>query len=253
MRLNGQHTGPRKFVIIDNEFNPKTRELYETAIIDRVTGEVLINTVIRHTDATEAIPLPPGSVGQNLDYIADQHKKKFYPSGGELAQMDIDQVAETLQRSGITPETIFICWHTNKFDLTILREFLAKGGYTGILPGDDKCFPLIPIFKKNVLKSLVLRLEVLFQVLYPAHSLIGHNHRALPDCQQTRLVCECLDEMFEKSDDRSDRWKVQNLKRFYKKAMAQKSITDWLQPDKKRNADGLDAELPIRNKHPRRQ
>ncbi|KAF5612577.1 zinc finger protein [Fusarium subglutinans] len=166
--------------------------------------------------------------------------------------MDVDQVAETLKRSGITPETIFICWHTNKFDLTILREFLEKGGYTGILPGDDKCFPLIPIFRKNVPKSLSMKLEVLFQVLYPAHNLIGHNHRALPDCQQTRLVCDCLDEMFEKSDDRSERWKKKALRCFYKKSMVQQSIADWLQPDKKRSADGL-AELPIRNKRPRRQ
>jgi hypothetical protein len=59
MRRNGTHTGPRKFVIIDTEFNPTTRELYETAIIDRVTGEVLINTVIRHTDATKTAPLRP--------------------------------------------------------------------------------------------------------------------------------------------------------------------------------------------------
>ncbi|KAK2137533.1 hypothetical protein NOF04DRAFT_1229451 [Fusarium oxysporum II5] len=253
MRLNGQHTGPRKFVILDNEFNTTTRELYETAIIDRITGEVLINTVIRHTDATKAPPLPPGAVGQKMEYIADRHRRKFYPPNGELTQMDVDQVAEALHRSGITPETIFICWHNNKFDLTILREFLEKGGYTGIVPGDDKCFPLIPIFKKNVPKSLVMRLEVLFQVLYPAHSLIGHNHRALPDCQQTRLVCECLDEMFEKSDNRSDRWKAQTLRRFYKKAMIQQSIADWLQPDKKRNADSLDAKVSVENKRPRRQ
>ncbi|KAF5625155.1 zinc finger protein [Fusarium tjaetaba] len=253
IRLNGQHTGPRKFVIIDTEFNPTTRELCETAIIDRVTGEVLINTVIRHTDATKTAPLPSGTVGQKMEYITNQHRKKFYPSSGELAQMDVDQVAETLQRSGITPETIFICWHNNKFDLTILREFLRKGGYTDILPGDDKCFPLIPIFKKNAPKSLSLRLEVLFQVLYPAHSLIGHNHRALPDCQQARLVCDCLDEMFEKPENRSERWKGTTLRRFYKKTKIQQSIADWLQPDKKRNADGLNAELPIRSKRPRRQ
>jgi hypothetical protein len=57
--------------------------------------------------------------------------------------------------------------------------------------------------------------------------------------------------MFEKSENRSERWKGTTLRRFYKKAKIQQSIADWLEPDKKRNADGF--ELPIRNKRPRRQ
>ncbi|SCO80199.1 uncharacterized protein FRV6_04412 [Fusarium oxysporum] len=47
----------RKVVIIDNEFDPITHELYETAIIDRVSGETLLNTLIAHTEETKsAVP-----------------------------------------------------------------------------------------------------------------------------------------------------------------------------------------------------
>ena len=36
--------------------------------------------------------------------------------------------------------------------------------------------------------SFPLSLEILFPTLYPRHSLIGPNHHALEDDQQTRLI-----------------------------------------------------------------
>ncbi|KAF5628382.1 zinc finger protein [Fusarium sp. NRRL 52700] len=57
----------QQVVIIDNEFNPITYELYETCIIDRVSGKTLLNTLIVHTDETRptvSTQKPRGREGQ---------------------------------------------------------------------------------------------------------------------------------------------------------------------------------------------
>jgi hypothetical protein len=120
----------RKVVIIDNEFNPITHELYETAIIDRVSGESLFNTLIVHTEETKSTVSTRRTQGERVDIISHLHRKKVYARSRGLARMDVHEVAKRLQESGIAPETIFLAWHVSCTDLQLLRNFWPRGDTT---------------------------------------------------------------------------------------------------------------------------
>ncbi|CZS76830.1 unnamed protein product [Fusarium graminearum] len=55
------------------------------------------------------------------------------------------------------------------------------------------------------------KLSNVFELLYPGHDLIGHNHRALPDCQQTMLVLDAFDEFCKPNEERKSEWKLETL------------------------------------------
>ncbi|KAH7181734.1 hypothetical protein DER46DRAFT_586975 [Fusarium sp. MPI-SDFR-AT-0072] len=206
----------QKVVIIDNnEFNPITHELYETAIIDRISGDTLLNTLIVHTEETKSTVSTRRTHGERVDIISHLHKKMVYARSRGLARMDVHQVAKKLEESGITPETIFLAWHT---------FFLAKGGYRNILPKDRNCFPLIPLFRNNVPKGCFpFRLEIVYPVIFPRSDLCGHNHRALVDCKQARNICNGLDDFCEPVESRGKEWQPA---KFVKEA--QRCIGDYL-------------------------
>ncbi|SCV51257.1 uncharacterized protein FFB14_11919 [Fusarium fujikuroi] len=194
-------------VIIDNEFDPITHELYETAIIDRVSGKTLLNTLIAHTEETKSAVPSRRTQGEKVRIISHLWKKKVYGRSREIALLDVHQVAKRLQEIGITPKTIFLAWHVSCADLQILRDFLAKGGYHNILPNDRNCFPLIPLFRANMPKGLFpLRLEIVYPVMFPRSDLCGHNHRAIVDCKQTRDVCNGLDNFCEPVENQNEDW-----------------------------------------------
>ncbi|EWY80170.1 hypothetical protein FOYG_16239 [Fusarium oxysporum NRRL 32931] len=214
----------RKVVIIDNEFDPITHELYETAIIDRVSGETLLNTLIAHTEETKSAVPSRRTQGEKVGIISQLWKKKVYGRSRGLALLDVHQVAKRLQECGITPETIFLAWHVSCADLQILRGFLAKRGYRNILPKDRNCFPLIPLFRENVPKGCFpLRLEIVYPVMFPRSDLCGHNHRALVDCKQARNICNGLDDFCEPVESRGKEWQPA---KFVKEA--QRCIGDYL-------------------------
>ncbi|KAF5549562.1 zinc finger protein [Fusarium phyllophilum] len=214
----------QKVVIIDNEFDPITRELYETAIIDRVSGKTLLNTLIAHTEETKSAAPPRRTQGEKVRIISQLWKKKVYGRSRELAQLDVHQVAKRLREIGITPETIFLAWHVSCADLQILRDFLAKGGHRNILPEDGNCFPLIPLFRENMPKgSFPLRLEIVYPVMFPRSDLCGHNHRALIDCLQARDVCNGFDDFCEPVGSRGIEWKPAKFRK-----EAQRCIGDYL-------------------------
>ncbi|KAG4294906.1 hypothetical protein FPRO06_01491 [Fusarium proliferatum] len=207
----------QNLVIIDNEFDPITHELYETAIIDRVSGKTLLNTLIAHTEETKSAVPSRRTQGEKVEIISHLWKKKVYGRSREIALLDVHQVAKRLQEIGITPETIFLAWHVSCADLQILRDFLAKGGYHNILPNDRNCFPLIPLFRANMPKGLFpLRLEIVYPVMFPRSDLCGHNHRAIVDCKQTRDVCNGLDNFCEPVENQNEDW--QQPTRIAKKA-----------------------------------
>lgn len=117
----------RKVVIIDNEFDPITHELYETAISDRVSGETLLNTLIAHTEETKSAVPSRRTQGEKVGIISQLWKKKVYGRSRGLALLDVHQVAKRLQECGITPETIFLAWHVSCADLQILTGFWPRG------------------------------------------------------------------------------------------------------------------------------
>ena len=95
----------------------------------------------------------------------------------------------------------------------MLRKFLESAGHYEILPPDENCIKLIPLFRDNLPlgppghKSFPLALDLLFPTLFPGHPLIGRNHRALEACQQTRLVCQVFDELCKPLRERSAEWR----------------------------------------------
>lgn len=76
--------------------------------------------------------------------------------------------------------------------------------------------------------------------MYPRHSLVGLNHQALVDCQQTLLVCMAFDELCRPIEERGEQWRPDTV------AMApQRSITDWLlKSDQLDNSEGEMSGLP---------
>jgi hypothetical protein len=66
----------------------------------------------------------------------------------------------------------------------------------GLLPNDNQCIPLCQTFRQNLPriklgKQFPVRLEIISPVFHPGHKLVGTNHQALADCQQTRYVSDC--------------------------------------------------------------
>jgi hypothetical protein len=141
--------------------------------------------------------------------------------------MNVHEVALKLQQVGIAPDTVILVYHLSTMDLSLLREFLESAGYTGILPPNKNCIPLIPLLRMNLSegppgrKSFPLGLEELFPVMYPRHHLIGLNHQALIDCQQTRLVCMAFDELCKPIGERGIEWQPDTVA-----SSAQTSILD---------------------------
>ncbi|KAG5768301.1 hypothetical protein H9Q69_009551 [Fusarium xylarioides] len=131
--------------------------------------------------------------------------------------MNVHEVARKLLEAGISKNTIFLVYHYGKTDFMILRDFLATGGYENMLPSDDNCIPLIPIYRQQKIEpppgfnSFPLRLEVLFRVLYPLHSLCGRNHLALIDCQQTKLVLDAFEHFCQPIESRGSDWQPEKL------------------------------------------
>ncbi|KAI1041538.1 hypothetical protein LB505_001783 [Fusarium chuoi] len=219
----------QQVVIIDNEFNPITHELYETSIIDRVSGKSLLNTLIVHTEETKSTVSTQRTKGEKVDIISHLYKKKVYARSRGLARMNVHQVAKKLEESGITPDTIFLAWHVSRTDLKLLRDFLAKGGYHDILPEDTNCFPLIPLFRANVPKGFRLSLDIVYPVMFPGSDLCGLNHRAEIDCQQTLKICNSLDNFCEPVENQNEDW--QQPTRVAKKA--QRCILDYFAEGKR--------------------
>lgn len=197
-------------------------------MIERVSGDVLINTTIKH---------PDGIDHKDLKHPFNEWKSKsqalaVYSSSRRrtIECMDVHQIASRLKQAGITQDTIILVYHSWTMDLIILREFLESSGYLGILPSDDNCVPMLQPLRQNLHyrrpadQRISLALECLFPIMFPRHELVGLNHQALVDCQQTRLVCIAYDELCKPIGDRGEQWHPETIAK-----VSQKSILDWLQ------------------------
>ena len=63
----------------------------------------------------------------------------------------------------------------------------------------------------------------MFPLVFPRHSLIGLNHRALEHCLQTRLLSLAFDELCKPINRRAAQWRPENVAK-----IAQTSLLDWL-------------------------
>jgi hypothetical protein len=127
--------------------------------------------------------------------------------------LDAQEVASKLKAAGITPDNLILVWHCSEYDLTLLRSSLDSEGYSGILPPDGNCIPMIQLFRSNLKGGLTvpgqkrqfpLNLPMLFSLFFPTPDLVGLNHRALEDCLQTMLLVFAYDELIRRPEARLD-------------------------------------------------
>jgi hypothetical protein len=170
------------------------------------------------------------------------------PSG--ITRFNVHEIASKLRRAGITPDTIFLVWHVSKADLSMLRHLLESAGYFHILPSNENCMPFIHLVRANLVEGssrltrIPLALEVLFPIVSPRHSLIGLNHQALVDCQQTRLVCIAFDELCRPIAERGQGWQRDTIERLGQKSIFNR-MRDSQTVDNSKSEDFL-----IRKSHP---
>ncbi|KAM0333291.1 hypothetical protein ACHAQA_001952 [Verticillium albo-atrum] len=219
-------------VVLDDEFSSASGQLWEFAIIEQISGNTIINTVIKHEN-----DLDHGSAsGSNpfRQFCSRSKARKVYaPSrGASIDRMNATEIADVLRKKGISRDTIFLVYGKNKSDLSILRHFLESNGLAGIVPSDENCYPITNIIRANLLdgvpkeEQFELRLDVVFPIIFPRHNMIGLNHQALVDYQQTRLVCKAMEELSKPFGEREARWcpaTVTNI--------SQRSILDWVKPE----------------------
>lgn len=118
-------------------------------MIERISGNVLINTCVTHEDR-----LNHESAGGNsfLRHMSQSKAVTVYDSTrtATVERLKADEIALRLKEAGITQETIFLVRHKSKSDLTILRNFLESAGHPGILPPDENCTPMVQPFRMNL-------------------------------------------------------------------------------------------------------
>ena len=186
-------------VTLDIEFWLPSRKVFEVGMTTAHSGEVLMNTPIKHdcSDNDLLRPATQRKQPQTSEEIAFGYcaMRAIYGTDRRncTGLLDVDQMARRLQNAGITPKTVFVSWHTSPTDLVLLRELLASRGYDKILPSNENCILLIPEYRKGLPRTssrtvFPAGLDVLFSILFAAHDLASLNHRALADAQQLRLM-----------------------------------------------------------------
>ena len=141
-RLSDIRDGKRPgsdLVILDDEYSFASKQLWEFSLIERVSGNVLINTTIVHQDGLDHTPVGSRYVKM---WSKIQAMKVFSSRRQNIDSMTVHQVAQKLKQTGIHPGTIILVWAVNIGDLRILRNFLESAGYFDILPPDENCIPL---------------------------------------------------------------------------------------------------------------
>lgn len=147
---------------------------------------------------------------------------------------NVHEVASELQKVGISKESVFLVYDQSKINLSILRKFLATGGCSDILPSNDNCIPLLQLLRHQQLPApsdfeiFPLNLEIIFSFFYPRHKLCGCNHRALVDCQQTKLVLDKFDSLCNPVESRGSEWQPEEMA-----TVSQRQILDFFNWEKK--------------------
>jgi hypothetical protein len=132
-------------------------------------------------------------------HIAHSSSRKLNSSGTNTdLTLDVFAVAEALEDSGVTKDSVILVWYSMYYDLTLLSNFLESAGANSPLPPRENCVRLVPHVRANVPphngKPFPATLSTIFPILFPCHELVGRNHRALVDCQQTLLVMTAFEE-----------------------------------------------------------
>ncbi|KAG4291189.1 hypothetical protein FPRO06_03075 [Fusarium proliferatum] len=188
-------------IVVDTECSMFPRQLSEISILDRVSGECILNTLIQHPQGlNQSLPSTSATVAHGLESLSLQEPQKV-SSNRSIPRMNVHDVAAVLQRAGVTPQSLVFTWHINCTDLEILAEFLETGNYHGILPTNQNCFPMIPQFRQNLpsrgpgQRRFPMGMDLIFPMFCPHSDLIGRRGQVLFDCQRTRLLCDVFDHL----------------------------------------------------------
>lgn len=104
---------------LDLEYNPRTGRVHEVGMCD-TTGKKTIDCLTRLSSAELArTSLPIDKNTKRIEYL---HKAAVKRHGSSEGNLTVYQITEKLKSEGITPETLFVVWATNKKDLKALRE-----------------------------------------------------------------------------------------------------------------------------------
>jgi hypothetical protein len=225
--LRGKRPGT-DLIILDDEFSPASQQLWEIAMIERVSGKVLLNTTIDHHGALDH-GASTGSLAGSLPFWSQMSKSKaneVYSSTrkARLSHMNVHEVAFRLQQVGITQQAVILVYHVTTFDLKLLRRFLESAGYFGYLPPEENCIPMVNILRPHMSDRMPSGRRFPLKLVFPRHSLVGLNHQALVDCQQMRLICMAYEELCKPIAERGQEWRPDTVAR-----STQTSILDWLQ------------------------
>ncbi|SCB65206.1 unnamed protein product [Fusarium graminearum] len=201
-----------KLVVLDVEFSPVSDQVWEIAVVEFVSGKVVINALvdhgddIRHTFSSYKTP-------KLLEEVSKSVHRKVYSQEGRLKKVNVDKIAEELRQGGISPNTVVLVWQWGPRDLQLSQRLLKAGGHDDIWP--ETCLPLIKQFRLNTpmakgdKKHFSLKLEILFAVVYPRSGLVGMDHRAVIDCRQTRLLCQAFEDLSLPVDRRKMDWEME--------------------------------------------
>jgi hypothetical protein len=115
----GKRPGP-DLVILDLEFLPSSGQILEIAVVESVSGKILLDTKVKH----DCLNL----LSNKLDYMAGissfrMTQKFFGKSLEDWTQngQDVHAIAKALKSAGIMKQTIILVWHSTWNDLTLYR------------------------------------------------------------------------------------------------------------------------------------
>jgi hypothetical protein len=92
-------------VILDDEFSPASSQIWEFAMIEKVSGKVLVNTCIEHEKGIDH-----GAENPFLRHLSYRKAANVFSASRlpMIPRLNADQVASQLRAVGITPNTIIL-------------------------------------------------------------------------------------------------------------------------------------------------
>ena len=138
-------------MILETEFSPASSQIWEFAFIERVSGRILVNTIVNHEKGVQH----NGLIDQPyLQWMRKLKGDKVYNSSwtSNIGHLNVHEIASKIQAASIAPNTIVLVYHKSADDLRILRQFLESAGYSGILPSNENCIPLLQLLRPNFKK-----------------------------------------------------------------------------------------------------
>lgn len=231
-------------VCMDLEFDVKrnSTKVYEIAIVALTSGQTLLDMVLGRDKRSQDAKFSTSPVlSMDVARLFNQHQlgKRNWRNNRlpRLRRYDsVQDVADRL-KDIVKSDTLIITWHRNAADLRILRTYMEKQGYDmrETLPADSNCMPITPYFSRNLGRldsgqKFCCKLEVLFPLFFPNHSLTGRNHKAIVDTLQLRIMALTFLELLKPPNERHHTWrppaKQSSILQHFKRTTSSKTTPD---------------------------